>query len=129
MIFFCALMWLHAAVVRAELGRSSSDPARSCEQIKKDDCDAEDGMYWLDRDNDGSAGEFFCDMSTDGGGWTRIFNLEDYDDCMGDPWQLIPDLDTPLCGVKPRDGRACDGILMALCRADSPFFCLFFFVI
>jgi len=55
---------------------SADCAAASCDAILDDDPLAEDGLYWLDPDEDGDtsdAWEAWCDMSTDDGGWTRLY--------------------------------------------------------
>ncbi|MGO1201180.1 MAG: fibrinogen-like YCDxxxxGGGW domain-containing protein, partial [Dermabacteraceae bacterium] len=70
------------AVSPASLATASSVPepdglgegtaAASCWEIKQRDPSAEDGVYWLVTPELGAPQQFFCDQSTDGGGWVMI---------------------------------------------------------
>jgi hypothetical protein len=55
---------------------SDPDPV-SCLAIHGTSQDRGDGVYWIDWDGaDGEAGvPVFCDMTNDGGGWTRVVNI------------------------------------------------------
>ena len=57
------------------LGSANVCPGTSCNEILLDGSDDGDGLYWLDPDGDGfSPFQGWCDMTTDGGGWTRLFS-------------------------------------------------------
>ena len=60
---------------------------RSCLELLEKDWSTGDGSYTLDPPGCGEA-EFWCDMTTDGGGWTGVVDHETATDgCPGD-WQL-----------------------------------------
>jgi hypothetical protein len=53
---------------------SKTNPAKSCKALLEAKASLGDGSYWLDPDGSGPVAAFpaFCDMTTDGGGWTRV---------------------------------------------------------
>ncbi len=53
-------------------GRTEATAAASCWEIKQHDPDSPDGTYWLQTPAMDAPGQFFCDQSTDGGGWVMI---------------------------------------------------------
>jgi len=44
----------------------------SCAEILATQPEAQDGLYWVDPTGSGAAVETWCDMTTDGGGWTLV---------------------------------------------------------
>ncbi|MCB9744531.1 MAG: hypothetical protein H6740_18170 [Alphaproteobacteria bacterium] len=54
------------------LGTGAACPAVDCAEVIADDPSASDGSYYLDVG--GSVTTYTCDMTTDGGGWTRVAN-------------------------------------------------------
>ena len=53
-------------------GLSEATAAASCWEIKQNDPRSKDGTYWLQTPTMDAPGQFFCDQTTDGGGWVMI---------------------------------------------------------
>ncbi|XP_054828998.1 intelectin-1-like [Eublepharis macularius] len=62
---------------------------QSCKQIKESQQEASDGLYFL-QTGDGEVYQTFCDMTTNGGGWTLVASVHEnnmYGKCtVGDRW-------------------------------------------
>ncbi|WP_299367716.1 fibrinogen-like YCDxxxxGGGW domain-containing protein [Winogradskyella sp.] len=72
---------------------------RDCKQILAEDASATDGVYQIDPDGGGGMDAFdcYCDMSTDGGGWTLVTNY--VRPAGSNPTEQIRDINLPLLGT------------------------------
>ena len=62
-------------------GQSADKPGVTCKNIKSVVPEAQDGPYWIDIDGAGGKAPFqvFCEMTTEGGGWTFVLHYnQDY---------------------------------------------------
>ena len=61
-----------AAVDPLHDGLSEATAAASCWEIEQNNPRSSDGTYWLQTATMDAPGQFFCDQTTDGGGWVMI---------------------------------------------------------
>jgi len=61
-----------ASAVGVHDGTSSATAAASCYEVKQVNPSASDGVYWLQTPTLVAPQQFYCDQTTDGGGWVLI---------------------------------------------------------
>jgi hypothetical protein len=67
--------WMFVDAVRT-VGSTWQNPARSCKAIYARYPGAKSGRYWIDPNGGSPVDDFpvYCDMESDGGGWTKILH-------------------------------------------------------
>ena len=80
-------------------GLSAATAAASCWDIKQRNPEATDGAYWLQTPAMDHPAQFFCDQTTDGGGWVMVGRgregWESWSGGKGDPAKLTSRSRTP----------------------------------
>lgn len=75
--------WVQLDNVRLGSGLSASEAGSSCKTIKTDYPSSTSGVFWIDPDGSTSTISpytVYCDMSTDGGGWTFVATVTNFGD-------------------------------------------------
>src|SRR5215203_4469985 len=104
-----------AAVDATTIGNSSDNAGGSCWEIKQARPSAADGVYWLLTPAMAQPQQFYCDMTTSGGGWVLVGKgregwSTDYDG-KGNASDLLTPAATSLTATTQLPSTLIDGLL------------------
>ena len=96
----------NGVLVNENAGDDSACPGVSCLDILNQYPNSVDDVYWIDPDGNG-AYEAYCDMTTQGGGWTLLLKTAgdadlDYDDPMWTDFNLLNNSSLDLTAVNAK---------------------------
>ena len=106
------MTWILRLIFRV-LGSSQSKAVPSCQTLCSQSPTPPSGVYWIvpDGGSQGNAFKVYCDMETDGGGWTQVwsYSFTDYNNFIAasnavtprPDWPVKPEVNVPVSTTPP----------------------------
>ncbi len=107
------------------IGSDAMHPGYSCDDILRKGSSFGDGVYWIDPDRTG-AYQVWCDMTTDGGGWTLLLKTDgnrtplNYTDALWTDRNLLNETDVSTDTTAPSKYESFTDLPLTALRACFP---------